>query len=257
VENMTGFKFIRNQHNSTLEEFALLIGVSKQAVYMWENGKKPIPTKRLKLLSEITGVPEKYFLLEEVSDRDKLEIRKYRLEKEFKETSFEYEDEIMDSDGNLVIIPSLHFDSGLMEHIDFNDMELRMNDLFEKEKSIINGYKPYFGDEEYMSANDDLVYRDRMISMFDRFADIMNENNQDVMLYQIMRSMELFFNVNVKKNQIWGEESPFPTDLVKDEAKLVQNLVGVLQEHYAEVENKRKELQEDARWLIENEDDLL
>lgn len=144
----------------------------------------------------------------------------------------------------------VHIDTGLVEHQEYNDMVLRMDDLFKKERDIIQGYKPAFGDEEWYSSNDILEYMGRTISTFDRFADIMKDNNQIEMLYQIIRAMELFFNVNVKMNQIWGEEPPFPTDLVKDEAKLVQKLVGVLQEYYIDVENKRKEMQQEAEWMI-------
>lgn len=81
---MNGFKYIRNQViNKTMEELALQLGVSKQAVYMWESRKKKIPEQRLVQLTELSGIPKKYFLIEELSDRDKLEIkRRYWLSKE-------------------------------------------------------------------------------------------------------------------------------------------------------------------------------
>jgi transcriptional regulator with XRE-family HTH domain len=249
---MTGFKYIRDQYNKTLEGLAEQLGVSKQVVYMWENGKKPIPQKRADQLSDMLGIPQKYFYIEEVSERDQLEIKKYRLDKEYEETSFQYEEEVQDNNGNWITVPARYFDAGLAQHQEYNDIDLRMSDLFMKQKDIIADYKPAFGDEEYYSINDDLEYRRRTIHMFDRFADIMNENNQMEMLYQIMRAMELFFNVNVKKNQIWGEEPPFPNDLVKDEAKLVQKLVCILQEHYKEVEEKKKEVQKEMQWIAEN-----
>lgn len=83
---MNGFKYIRSQViNKTMDELGLLLNVSKQAIYMWESNKKKIPEMRLEQLSELSGIPEKYFLIEELSERDKLEIRKHRLNKEFEE----------------------------------------------------------------------------------------------------------------------------------------------------------------------------
>ena len=40
---------------------------------------------RLQQLSLLIGIPEKYFLIEELSERDKLEIKKHRLNKELEE----------------------------------------------------------------------------------------------------------------------------------------------------------------------------
>ena len=84
---MNVLKYIRSQLiNKTMDELALQLDVSKQVIYMWESGKKSIPEQRLKQLSELSGVPEKYFLIEELSERDKLEIKKYYLSKELEDT---------------------------------------------------------------------------------------------------------------------------------------------------------------------------
>lgn len=83
---MNGFKYIRSHVvNKTMDELGLLLNVSKQAVYTWESGRKKIPAMRLQQLSLLSGIPEKYFLIEELSERDKLEIKKHRLNKEYKE----------------------------------------------------------------------------------------------------------------------------------------------------------------------------
>ena len=80
---MNGFKYIRcGTTRNTMDDFARVLKVSKQSIYTWESGKKKIPEKRLNQLSEITGVPKEYFLMTELSEKDKLEIRKYRLQKE-------------------------------------------------------------------------------------------------------------------------------------------------------------------------------
>ena len=67
---MNGFKYVRCETTrNTMDELARVLKVSKQAVYTWESGKKKIPEKRLNQLSE----------------KDKLAIKKYRLDKEIKE----------------------------------------------------------------------------------------------------------------------------------------------------------------------------
>ena len=84
---MNGLKYFRNQViNKTMDELAVRLDVTKQAIYLWESEKKNIPEFRLKQLSELSGVPKKYFLIKELSERDKLEIKKYYLSKALADT---------------------------------------------------------------------------------------------------------------------------------------------------------------------------
>ena len=229
---MNGLKYIRSQIiNMTMDELAAKLNVSKQAVYTWESGRKSIPKARLKQLSELSGIPSKYFLLEEVSERDKLEIKKYRLNKELDDTAVEYEEQVEDSKGNWITVPRIYLDRGLVKHIEFNDMELKVDDTLKKISKVIHTYKSAFGDEDMVSSDDILENMDVKRSVFNRFADIVDGNEERHFLYQILRAMELFFDVNVKKNEIWGEVPPFPTDLVSDESSLVKDLYKVLYKH--------------------------
>ena len=43
---MNGLKYIRTRCNLSLSELADMIGVSRQALSSWENGKKDIPEQR-------------------------------------------------------------------------------------------------------------------------------------------------------------------------------------------------------------------
>ena len=110
-------------------------------------------------------------------------------------------------------------------------MELKIDDTLRKIDKVIHTYKPYLSDEEMISSSDMLNSMDIKRSIFDRFADIVDGNEQREFLYQILRTMELFFDVNVKKNMLWGEVPPFPTDLVSDESPLVKDLYKVLYKH--------------------------
>ena len=99
-------------------------------------------------------------------------------------------------------------------------------------------------------------------SVFDRFADIMDGNEQREFIYQILRSMELFFDVNVKKNMLWGEVPPFPTDLVSDESALVKDLYKVLYKHKKQKIQARNKEEKELRELgllddSSDDDDLL
>jgi transcriptional regulator with XRE-family HTH domain len=229
---MTGFKYIRDQYNKTLEGLAEQLGVSKQVVYMWENGKKPIPQKRADQLSNMLGIPQKYFYIEEVSERDQLEIKSYRLGKELNESTIAFQDRVP---------------SSIEKQFDFNTAALKMNDLFMKQKSIIEDYKPTFSEpslseREYNFRDKEFLYRIRMIKILDRFTDILKGNNHFEILFQIMRAMELFYDVNVKKNQMSGKSSsPMLFGMVYDDEILVQKLVEVLKEYQKSNENYKED----------------
>lgn len=58
---MNGLKFIRKQCNFSLSSLAEYIGVSRQIISTWENGKKEIPYKRKRQLSQFFGIEEEFF----------------------------------------------------------------------------------------------------------------------------------------------------------------------------------------------------
>lgn len=65
---MNGLCFIRKRCNFSLSELACEIGVSRQAISSWENGKKAIPQKRKEQLSRLFGIEERF--LEEITEED-------------------------------------------------------------------------------------------------------------------------------------------------------------------------------------------
>ena len=77
---MVGLKYIRSEViREKAEDLAAQLRISKQTVTAWESGKKQIPNKRLNQLSELTGIPEQYFLRKELTEQEKLECKKYWL----------------------------------------------------------------------------------------------------------------------------------------------------------------------------------
>ena len=63
---MNGLRYIRNKCNLSLSELASKLGVTRQMISAWENGRKPIPSGRLKELSQIFGIEEE--LLGDISE---------------------------------------------------------------------------------------------------------------------------------------------------------------------------------------------
>ena len=72
---MNGCKYIRTKIlNLTLEELGSMLGVSRQAVHMWETTKKKIPHKRVIQLSELSGCPREFIAKNNISELDLSEL---------------------------------------------------------------------------------------------------------------------------------------------------------------------------------------
>lgn len=69
---MNGLKFIRIQCNLSRSSIAKKIGVSRQLIGAWENGKKNIPEKRKEQLAKYFGIDKKYFESIDEKDKEKL-----------------------------------------------------------------------------------------------------------------------------------------------------------------------------------------
>ena len=70
---MNGLKFIRTRCNYSQRALAEVMGVSRQAVNMWEVGKKSLPDERKDELCKIFGIDDEN-LLDEISAADVEEI---------------------------------------------------------------------------------------------------------------------------------------------------------------------------------------
>lgn len=69
---MNGLHYIRNKCNLSLSELADKLGVTRQMVSAWENGRKSIRESRLHELSKIFGIEEE--LLGEISEAQLADI---------------------------------------------------------------------------------------------------------------------------------------------------------------------------------------
>ena len=71
---MNGLTYIRKRCNISLNELADILGISRQAISSWENGRKKIPPERKEQLAQFFGIDKKYF--DEITDEDKIELLK-------------------------------------------------------------------------------------------------------------------------------------------------------------------------------------
>ncbi|MCR4672258.1 MAG: helix-turn-helix transcriptional regulator [Lachnospiraceae bacterium] len=69
---MIGLTYIRRKSNLSLAELSAVLGVSRQAISSWENGRKQIPPKRKAEMAEFFGIDEKFF--GEITDVEQKEL---------------------------------------------------------------------------------------------------------------------------------------------------------------------------------------
>ena len=84
---MNGLRYIRTRCNLSLSALADMIGVTRQALSAWENGRKDIPEQRREQLAAFFGVEKEYF--GEISEEEKkclLEKAMFRYDENGKET---------------------------------------------------------------------------------------------------------------------------------------------------------------------------
>lgn len=227
---MTGLEYILKINSFPKSELAKEFGIQKQNITLWIKNNK-IPKKWLPSLSVKFHLPEKFFLIGEISEKDKLEIQKYQLEKEQSTCKDEYEYRAWET------------------IIDYVNIDIRIDDLISKIKDIIYQCRPVFQDEELECPNSSDIsdnvqeYMNITINIFDRFSDIIKGNKQTEFLLSTLRAMELFFDVNVEKYELWGTKNYIPSDLVSDDSELVQDLYEVLHIHKSkkdEIHDKEK-----------------
>ena len=72
---MIGLEYIRKLYGDTTVTLAEKLGISNVNISQWENGKKPIPEKRLQELSAIYNVSSEYFS-KELTSLERVKIKK-------------------------------------------------------------------------------------------------------------------------------------------------------------------------------------
>lgn len=135
---MNGLNFVRTRCNISVSELADILDVSRQAINLWEKGKKPVPEERKSQLTEYFGVEKEYF--GEITEKQKqilLEKAMFRCIEGDKEY-YTYKACPPDADGRTMIYFPGDKETSVDE--DYLQMQRHMKNTLEKASEIIRYY---------------------------------------------------------------------------------------------------------------------
>ena len=235
---MNGLKYIRNNEmNMTMENLAEQLDVSKQVICMWESGKKKIPEKRLIQLENISGIPQKYFVIEDLSEREKLEIKSYCIKKDI-QTSVRYEaDE--DDEENIKTIHTASMSLKTARELLFNLFDLQVNTLEQKIHSVIYEYDGNDLPKDDISEKEMLEALETKRRAFERFVDIIAGTKNYKVIFHVLQALELFEEIEPSENDTWVEKKLIG-DLKESEEDLTQEILKVLNKNRDEEKERLK-----------------
>lgn len=195
---MIGLEYIRKNNGDTVEALANKLNITKSLVSQWENGRKPIPAKRLAELSKIYGIPEKYFN-KELTRIEELKIEQKRLSDYYDSSVVEYEEPIaFDSKGNPTeYITHFDGDRNTAEAIRFTELEIKIEQLLQKIRNTIHNSNIDY-DDEFTNSDSIIDTQEQNLGLFSKFNLLMNENDAMFLAY-ILRAVEL------SNDDSWGE----------------------------------------------------
>lgn len=195
---MIGLEYIRKNNGDTVEALATKLNITKSLVSQWENGRKPIPAKRLTELSKIYGIPEKYFS-KELTKIEKLKIERKRLSDYYDSSVVEYEEPIaFDVNGNLIENATfISGDRNTAEAIRFTELEIKIEQLLQKIRNTIHNSNIDY-DDEFTDSDSIIDTQEQNLGLFNKFNSLLKENDAMFLAY-ILRAVEL------SNDDSWGE----------------------------------------------------
>lgn len=135
---MNGLKFLRIRCNYSLSELSEAIGVSRQMLNAWENGKKPICAQRKKQLSEFFGIDEKYF--NDISESEKEELLCKAMYEYIENGTEKYKYKFKDSDKDNPK-PCFPNERTITKSEELKNLQRRQKDLLNEIDRCTNGKK--------------------------------------------------------------------------------------------------------------------
>lgn len=150
---MRGLEFILQLDDMPFKELADKLGITKQNISMWASGKREIPKKYLPALSKMFNFPEEYFQ-KELTDLDKLNIQKYKLESEVHKVRL--------SNGNLAPILEDENMEKFFE-LEMIDCQIAFKDVVEK---LYNALKNE--ELDYVQRKSYIIILKLIISLFEK-----------------------------------------------------------------------------------------
>lgn len=225
---MIGLEYVRKQNGDTVETLATKLGLTKSLISQWENGRKPIPSKRLIQLSELYGLPEKYFN-KELNKSDQLKIQLKKLSSQYDDSVVEDEVPIdFDENGKPIEYESVVYgDRGTAEAIRSTEFDIKVEQFTEKVKNVIYNNNINYDDEQ-QTIDNIIDTQETNLGLIKKFVSLMKDNDSMFLAY-ILRAIEL----SEEDGDAWGE-------MKYDKNGLTGKVLSVIKE-WKETEKKRRE----------------
>lgn len=235
---MNGLTYIRRQCNLSLSELADTLGVSRQAISSWENGRKSIPEKRKKQLAEFFGVDEKYF--GDIGDEEKIELLKkamYRWDGLGKE-AFLYRDTLPTSPDRKKL-KKIHFSKDRTYSLDeeFADARKRRNLLVEKIGVSID-----WSDKTDLKIRDYIVAINRGCALYGTAYDLAEGMKREKIGLRMPFYYEVMTVLGAMQMALLGKSKSDLSLYDEDDIKWMNSLATEIADHWNEKKRKFERL---------------
>ena len=224
---MLGLEFIRKLYGDTTIALAEKLGVTNAIISQWENGKKPIPDKRLSELSKIyDNLPPKAFT-NELTKLQELKIEYKMLSKRYNASFEEYEIPTRYIDDEPVdFITVSEGDESIRKQMEVVETQIQIEKVMQEVRDIIDYQKK---DHEPFGGDSFIDNREKKLQLIKKFVSIVKKYDS-VFVARIFRAIEL----SEDDAEDWGE-IPY-----LDRNGLTKKVATVIKEWKAD-EKKRQE----------------
>ncbi len=224
---MLGLEFIRKLYGDTTIALAEKLGVTNAIISQWENGKKPIPEKRLSELSKIyDNLPPKAFT-KELTKLQELKIEYKMLSKRYNASFEEYEIPTRYIDDEPVdFITVSEGDESIRKQMEVVETQIQVEKVMQEVRDIIDYQKK---DHEPFGGDSFIDNREKKLQLIKKFVSIVKKYDS-VFVARIFRAIEL----SEDDAEDWGE-IPY-----LDRNGLTKKVATVIKEWKAD-EKKRQE----------------
>lgn len=200
---------INEMSNSDL---AKELDILRGNVHNWTKGKRKIPLKYIEKLCRIFDLPEEFFL-RELSEEERVIVKKKYIERLMDKSSFEYEDTIINGNGEEEVVTRAYVD-GSTERLwdEYNNEIIKARST----ARVIDRVK------KTIAESDNEKYMNTFIDLLE------HKNVSKVILNNLLTAITIAYDVK--------EES--------GDNEFVMKLVGSIKDYEAERQKKKKEIEE-------------
>lgn len=233
---MIGIEYLCNLNNITYAELSRDLGISRQSIALWINGKRRIPPKHYEKLKEIFKVPEEYFK-KELDELDKLQLQRIKLENDA--ITIKYIDTA--DDGTQFENTFTDLDFELASELDF---QISKKKLFENIDKLLS-YNQQNNSSSY-EEDDEYDYLIKILKVFELVYDLIDKNR-----ISINRLIDILNSVNVatgkrleSKRFILNLSKIIKEQIITDKLKLEQRKKMVEEYKKLEKDSENKEIED-------------